>query len=466
MRTIDDFTLGRSRRFFDTNNLRDAATGATLTPAGRRAFIATNLRFPETLAADSSLARDFGVEQTNFARRLDPALRIPESYQFNIGFERELTSRFVVEANYTFNRGIHLWREFNANAPRLPAGFNDFSDYLLSRDFSNFRDATGVRPLYDVASAGELVRFSLAPTNHTNPDAISRVTEFGIPVSIFNLNSTNSTAALNAALGALNNLRPDPARGQIEQLVAAGNSFYHGLTIETRRRFGELGAGVRLSLRAAYTLSRLMDDGVVNTSSALVAGDFARERALSLQHRRHRFVFSGVFDLPRAAGGLHLSPILRTASGAPFNISLGGIDRNLDDVSNDRPIFTGDMRLLRARASGAGLNDNLLAAFALPLIGRTGNMPRNAGMGPGLFLLDLSVTREFRVRDRVRVRPVIEVGNLLNKTVFTFGAEFINFTQLRQTASADARREFLESFLVPQRTLRARTVRVGLRVDF
>jgi hypothetical protein len=467
LRTIDDFTLGRSRRFFDTDNLRDAASGRSLTPEQQRAFIRDNLRFPDVLAADASLVQRFGVEQTNFARRLDPALRIPESYQFNVGFERELGRRLVVEANYTFNRGLHLWREFNANAPRLPAGYDDFSEYLLSRDFPNLRDATGARPLYNAATAGELVRFGVTPTSATgNTDAINRIVEFGVPVTIFNLDSANSTAALRAALGALNDLRPDPARGQIEQLVSAGNSFYHGLTVEARRRFSEIGAGFRVSLRAGYTLSRLEDDGVVNTSSALVAGDFARERALSLQHRRHRFVFSGVFDTPSQTGGLRLSPILRLASGAPFNISLGGIDRNLDDVSNDRPIFEGDVRFLRARAAGDALDPAVLAAFRLPRIGRIGDLPRNAGAGPSSFTLDLNATREFRIGERVRLRPVAEFGNLLNKTVFTFGAEFINFTQLRSTTSAETRAEFLDSFLVPQRTLRARTVRLGLRVNF
>jgi len=50
----------------------------------------------------------------HFTRRLDPALRLPESYQLNAGFERELPGGVVVEANYTFNRGSRLWREFNA----------------------------------------------------------------------------------------------------------------------------------------------------------------------------------------------------------------------------------------------------------------------------------------------------------------------------------------------------------------
>jgi hypothetical protein len=403
----------------------------------------------------------------NFTRRLDPGLRIPESYQANVGFERELARGFVLEANYTFNRGIHLWREFNANAPQLPRGYKDFAAYLLSRDFANFRDAAGTRPLYNTQTAGELVRFTLAAPNAANPDAIARVVEFGVPVTVFNLNSFSSGSALEAALAALNDLRPDPARGQIEQLASIGNSFYHGLTIEARRRFtARERQGFGLSLRAAYTLSRLIDDGVVNTSSALVAGDFRRERAPGLLDRRHRFVLSGTLDTPRKLGRLRFATILRLASGAPFNLSLGGADRNLDDVSNDRPDFNGDLRLIRSRRPGEALNAELAGAFSLPIIGRVGNLPRNAGRGPAFYTFDLNITREFRFNERQRLRPSIEIDNPLNLNVHTFGAEFINFTALRPTASAQQRQAFLDSFLVPTHTLRPRSMRLGLRFDF
>jgi hypothetical protein len=292
------------------------------------------------------------------------------------------------------------------------------------------------------------------------------VIEFGVPVSIISLNSVNSTSALDAALGALNSLRPDPTRTEVEQLASIGNSFYHGLTLELRSRFRRSKNGLGYSFRAAYTLSRLIDDGIVNTSDALRVADFRAERSRSLLDRRHRFVFSGTFETPRALGRLRLSPILRLASGAPFNISLGGRDRNLDDVGNDRPIFTGDLSLLRAREPGQPLDPNILSFFSLPTIGQTGNLPRNAGLGPGLFLFDLNVTREFRLTERLRLRPTVEIDNVLNKTVFSFGTEFINFSSFGPTATPEQRQAFLDSFLVTTRTLRQRQIRIGVRFDF
>ncbi len=467
LRTIDDFTLGRQQLFFDTNTLIDPATGHLGSTGFRRTFIANNLRFPEALRVDSPLVKQFGVLNTNFLRRLDPTLRIPESYQANVGFERELGQSLVFEANYTWNRGLHLWREFNVNAPRLPFGSGSFTEYLATRDFPNFiSSATGTRPLYNVSTAAELVRFVLRPAAPSNPNAVGQLIEFGIPISLINLNSFTSTTAVEVALAALNRLRPDPTRAEVEQLISAGNSFYRGLTLELRHRFHLNKSGFGFSFRAAYTLSHLTDDGIVNTSDALVPGDFFHERARSLLERRHRFVFSGTFAAPRVLGKLRLSPILRLASGAPFNISIGGADRNLDDVGNDRPNFTGDTRALHWRSPGTPMDSSILDLFTLPAIGQSGNLPRNAGSGPGLFLFDLNVTREFRLNQRMRLRPVIEFDNVLNKTVFSFGTEFIDFNAFAPTATPEQRQAFLDSFLIATRTLRPRQVRFGVRFDF
>jgi hypothetical protein len=158
--------------------------------------------------------------------------------------------------------------------------------------------------------------------------------------------------------------------------------------------------------------------------------------------------------LPRYLGGLTLSPIWRIASEAPFNISLGGSDRNLDDVGNDRPNYSGDLRLLRWRTPGDPLDPSVLAAFSLPPLGQPGNLPRNAGRGPGLFVFDLNVTREFKTGP-LKFRSSVEFDNVLNKTVFSFGSEFINFTPSSH-----------ESLFLATRTGRPRQLRLGLKAEF
>src|ERR1044072_4355539 len=91
LRTIDDFTLGAQQLFLDTDDI----------PLTQRAAVLNQIHFPQPLAATSPLVTQFGVLNTGFSRRLDPTLRIPESYQANIGIERELPHSWVIEANYT-----------------------------------------------------------------------------------------------------------------------------------------------------------------------------------------------------------------------------------------------------------------------------------------------------------------------------------------------------------------------------
>ena len=64
------------------------------------------------------------------------------------------------------------------------------------------------------------------------------------------------------------------------------------------------------------------------------------------------------------------------------------------------------------------------------------------------------------------MRPSVEFDNVLNKTVFSFGSEFIDFSAFASTSSAATKQAFLDSFLVATRTMRPRQIRLGLRLDF
>ena len=85
----------------------------------------------------------FGFAETQFLRRVSPDLEIPYTFQAGLGIERQLTKSMIATVDYIFTRGAHLWRETNINAPVLPSGFQDFSQYLQSRDFDNRPSASG-----------------------------------------------------------------------------------------------------------------------------------------------------------------------------------------------------------------------------------------------------------------------------------------------------------------------------------
>jgi hypothetical protein len=405
------------------------------------------LRFPATLAVNDPRVTELGVRESGFLRRLSADFRIPESYQASLGFEREIARGFKIEVNYVFNRGLHLWRESNANAPQLPAGFRDFTEYLLSRDFDNARNpTTGQRPITATGNA-DFVRFNLSQT----PSEV--ITEGGRRIVLIGLNNpslSNTSIGRASALAAIRPLRSNPDITQIEELQSRGNSVYHGVSFEAQLWFARRGFA-----RASYTLSKLIDDGVVNTSSPLVVGDFRRERALSLQDARHRVAISGYYLFPGWLGGVSLSGAFNFNSSLPFSLGIRGNDRNLDDVNNDRPNFTGDLNRIVWRRPGEALDPTLAAAFSLPPIGAAGNLPRNAGRGPSAHTLNLRLAREIKFGESRKAEFQIEAFNPFNATVFSFGSEFIDFGATG-----------LGDFLVPRRTARPRAMRVGLRFDF
>jgi hypothetical protein len=260
-------------------------------------------------------------------------------------------------------------------------------------------------------------------------------------------------------------LRPDPSVDEMARVASIGNSFYQGLVLELRRRYRRIGKGFGVSMRAAYTLSRTMDDGLNNTSNAEITGDFSREWARARQDRLHRFALSGMFDTPGWLGKVRFSPVFRYGSAGRFNLGYG-VDRNLNDQSTDRVRFSGDPDDLRWRPPGSGEPTALLSQFSLQPIGAAGgNIPRNAGIGPSVYIFDLAVTREWRFGERMRLRPNVQIGNVFNMAVFSFGSEFIDFigTGDDPTPTQTLARQ---NFLVPTRTYRQRDIRFGVRFDF
>src|SRR5262249_6606856 len=108
-----------------------------------------------------------------------------------------------------------------------------------------------------------------------------------------------------------------------------------------------------------YTLSRTIDD--TGGQFALPANNFdlRAEMGRADFDQRHRFKFAGRLKMPYA---FRLGANLSLASGAPFDITTGS-DDNLDTVANDRPP----------------------------------GVTRNTGQGAGLAVLDLRLTKRFRI---------------------------------------------------------------------
>ncbi|MBS1795404.1 MAG: TonB-dependent receptor [Acidobacteria bacterium] len=441
----------------------------------RNLITATCATIVTTLPCNSSTGFVTNVTSAgNPLRSVEPNLKIPESYQFNIGFEREIYKGLVFEVNYTWNKTVHLWRDYNPNAPVLPAGYSDWTAYLLAnpfqlsptRAYTFYLGATNDGSGIATAANGTTTCTTTTVNCFVNLNTTNTSTTAPL-VAVTGQNNNATGAPIGIALAAIARFRPDSTVEETSRIGSRGNSFYQGLIFELRSRYRKLGYGFGSTVRFNYTLSTTKDDGLNNTANAEINGDFSREWARSLQDRHHRIALSATLDTPWWFGKLRFSPLFRYGSSAPFNLSGGGSDRNLDDVSTDRLNFSGNLKDIKYREPGSPFPDALASQFSLQPIGaKSGNLGRNAGIGPSFYTFDLSVTREWKLGERMKLRPVLQFDNILNAAVFSYGAEFINFTGLSSTATAAQIQTFKDTFLVPTRTYRQRQIRVGLRFDF
>jgi hypothetical protein len=486
LRTIDDYTADSQTLRFNT--LSDATinqpTGVPIDFTGLRNFLAS--QFPNGLTLDTMVpinsTNSYSVRQlslpANVFRSLSPDIQIPQSFQANLGFEREISKGLVFEANLTFNRTIRLWRETNPNAPVLPSGLTDhpasgdgrvtFTDYLLGINTGTNRFFMG-SPTETGGTHDSTQTSTTACTTASTTCWVNLNTPSTTSPSAGCASAAPNTAYCRA-IAALNSLRPPDlfaqfGQTQIETVTSIGNSRYIGAVFELRKRYRKLGHGFGGSWRLSYTLSRLMDDGIVNTSDPTTPGDFRGDWSRSLADRTHRIALTGTIDTPWWLGKLKFSPLFRYGSGAPFNLSAGGLDRNLDDLSNDRPNFVGNVDDIRWRVYQSAFPSALAQQFSLAPLGSAGTLPRNAGNGPALVQFNMNVTREFKFRERFRIRPSLEITNPLNLNVFSFGSNFINFENLSST-NPTTLQQARDSFLAPTRTMTHRRIRLGIRFDF
>ena len=300
---------------------------------------------------------------------------VPSITQWNFGFQRELPGRMILDANYVASHGIHL-------------------------------------PL-------------ILPSNQVPFAAIQAAT------------AADTTVATQLA-------RPYPNDGLLQTVMDAGSSSYQSLQTKLSRNLGG-----RLVFMAVYTFAKSIDDGsgvfgdgqpngVVDVGQ--YPSEFRRlDRAISSFDRPH--VFGATLQYMTAGNkwvrGFSLAPVLRARSGLPSTVTQTNlnsaasqqrpdlIDSNEGDYAPQTTSQGTAIRYLLAPGSagfpyaptgpmfvGSG------AAKQLVLPVSVGTLGRDTVRGPGELNLDLSVGRQFQVRERLRFSVRAEGFNVMNHTNF------------------------------------------------
>jgi hypothetical protein len=214
----------------------------------------------------------------------------------------------------------------------------------------------------------------------------------------------------------------------IYELEASANSRYNGLQALLRRRLAN-----NLTLYASHVWSHSIDDAS-NGFCSCTAGvslpqnsfDTRSEKAVSAFDQRQRFTLNFVYDLAvlphalpilprRVTEGWQLSGIYTVASGLPITpFWNGAAPSGSGESSNDRPNLVGNPNNGPKRWD-AWFNT---AAFAPAAPGTFGNAGRNTIIGPRTNVVDFSVMKSTRIRERAQLQFRAEAFNVLNHPNF------------------------------------------------
>ena len=212
-------------------------------------------------------------------------------------------------------------------------------------------------------------------------------------------------------------LRPYPGFDSINQYANIGVSTYHSMQIKAERRFR---AG--LNLLAAYTWSKSIDNasdfGSGDASEhVLNSYNLRGQRAVSSFDIPHRFTAAFNYTIPARTlrallGGWQMNGIVTVQSGQPFTPYTSQFDTYRGEAYN-RLNVAGDPN--QNVPSGFAYNP---AAFALPAVGTFGNSGRNIVRGDGFRTADLSLFRNFQVKELLKLQMRFEAANAMNQVNF------------------------------------------------
>ncbi len=325
---------------------------------------------------------------TNVGNSISGFLRnrpTPYIQQFSLDLQYELKNDMMVEVGYSGTQGRKLLYGYGVQLNQLPDQYLSMGSALLDQV---------ANPFYGVITSGSL-------------------------------------SGKTVQRGQL--IRPYPQfTGVTATLMPGASSSYNALVTHFVKRFSK---GVTFD--ASYQFSKSLDNSSENGSPGLVDGarDFnnlSLERSISSHDVPHSLALAFVGELPvgrgraigsgwsvwmdSVIGGWSLSGIYRLASGLPSHFSannntnsFGGSQQpnvtNMKDVPVDQP------------TPERWFNT---AAFSQPSQFTFGNAPRwftNVRFGR-VNNLDLAISKNFRVTERVKLQFRGELFNALNRTQF------------------------------------------------
>lgn len=333
-------------------------TGACVGPMCSFAFGSPFPAAPPTPIDDLSFG---GV-----GRMANPRLTDPWSQQWSLGWAWQIHPDFAFSIDYYHTLGTHEERVVNAN-PKLRT--------ICNPDW-------GGNPADPRCVAGADTRLL---------DPAFAAANGGAGVCAPDLSSPTGTSCGAGRLA------------HIYEYSTNNRSMYDGINFQLRKRMTH-----RVMFQTSYVLSWSRAWGGFPVASyggsglAVAPDQQFRPEEFNRTNfdERHRFTFSGVFDVP---GGIQVSPIFTAAAARPYSILAG------QDVD-------GDGRVAIDRVCSGSTAANII----LPTVGQAPctMLKPNTVSGKPFVQMDLRTAKNFRLSERMSFALYAEFYNLFNRANF------------------------------------------------
>jgi len=424
------------------------------------------------------------------------AARNAEIYQWNLGVQRMFPGQIVIGIDYSASRSTHLpYSSFSGTANRnfLPSSIREQIVAQYPVALASFNTCVANNPGNPAicGNAPPTPSVALSSANQVpnpfltlfvaNPGALncpggfipgpSQV--FNEPTSIYN----------NCTIPLLNLLRPYPQfDGQFAGLTLLGASaIYHSLQVRFQKRPSHY-----VSFEGNYTFSKAIDNSSAGANSFIttslssgapqVYDNLKAERSVSANDATHRMVLATIVEFPvgrkrwigrdmnrvldGVVGGWASSAILTYQTGTPIPIIMNNgrlADGNqrpnvlCPQISSGISAHAAASNLLDSNA-GQNIPDASTRVFNLACFGDpgdqiVGNAPRYFSnlRSDGIHNTDLSLSKEFTIRENMKLQVRMEFFNFTNTPRFNipgtaFGSG--NFGQITGTLGGPRTSQF------------------------
>jgi hypothetical protein len=289
----------------------------------------------------------------------------------------------------------------------------------------------------------------------------------------------STTAMLGSSSLPANFVRARRGIADIPLYESAAVGNYNSMQVTVDRRFGNLFFGI------AYTWAKNLTTATGDTT--YVRADQYTHQAYygpSSNDRRQTFALNYVYSLPKLAnanaimrailGKWQVSGVTMFQTGSPFNIgySVTGVSQqNITGSSTEgaRVYWLGNP-MTGSSDPYNRMNGNLIAPPAVGSIGlESGN---NRFTGPGTNNFDLSLQKEFSVKEKVHFQFRIDAFNVFNHTQFSgyntsvSYASLTNWSPTNLYLKADGTVNNINGFGTVNGVRNARNLQTVLRIQF